>query len=62
MLPLQSLLTAGYVRSILKDDKKNLDQEPRWVKVFYPMGLAVLAATALALGFTGWVGAGKWEQ
>jgi len=59
MLPLQSLLTAGYVRSILKDEKKNLDLEPRWVKVFYPMGLAALASTALALGFTGWIGAGN---
>jgi hypothetical protein len=59
LLPLQSLLTAGYFRSIAREEKENLEKQPRWVNAFYPMGLVLLALSGLVLGITGWAGAGQ---
>jgi hypothetical protein len=59
LIPLQSLLTAGYIRSIASEEKEKLDDQPRWVKVFYPVGLVSLALSGLVLGVTGWEGAGQ---
>jgi hypothetical protein len=59
LIPLQSLLTAGYIRTIALEEKENLDNQPRWVNVFYPMGLVSLALSGLVLGITGWEGASQ---
>ena len=59
LIPLQSLLTAGFIRSIALEGKLNLEDQPRWVNVFYPMGLVSLALSGLVLGITGWEGAGQ---
>jgi hypothetical protein len=59
LLPLQSLLTAGYFRSIAREEKESLEKQPRWVNAFYPMGLVLLALSGLVLGITGWAGAGQ---
>jgi hypothetical protein len=59
LIPLQSLFTAGYVRSIVREEKGNLDNQPRWVNVFYPMGLVLLGLSGLVLGMTGWDGASQ---
>ncbi len=59
LIPLQSLLTAGYIRSIAREEKENLDNQPRWVNVFYPIGLVSLALSGLVLGVTGWDGASQ---
>jgi hypothetical protein len=59
LIPLLSLLLSGYIRSILLDEKESLDNQPRWVKIFYPTGLVTLALTGLVLGATGWDGAGQ---
>ena len=37
----------------------NLNDQPNWVKVFYPMGLIILLLLGLLLGVMGWVGAGQ---
>jgi len=59
LIPLLSLLSSGYIRSIMLDEKESLDSQPRWVKIFYPTGLVTLALTGLVLGATGWDGAGQ---
>jgi hypothetical protein len=59
LIPLQSLFTAGFIRSIALEEKENLDNQPRWVNVFFPMGLVSLALSGLVLGVTGWEGAGQ---
>ncbi len=59
LLPLQGLLISGYVRSTTLDGKASLDDQPNWVKVFYPLGLILLVLTSLLLGIMGWVGAGQ---
>lgn len=59
LIPLLGLLTSGYIRSTLLDEKESLGNQPRWVKIFYPTGLVTLALTGLVLGATGWVGAGQ---
>lgn len=59
LIPLQSLLTAGFIRAIALEQKENLDNQPRWVNVFYPMGLGSLALSGLVLGITGWEGASQ---
>ena len=59
LIPLQSLLTAGYIRSIAREEKENLNNQPRWINVFYPMGLVSLALSGLILGVTGWDGASR---
>lgn len=59
LIPLQSLLTAGFIRSIALEEKENLDNQPRWVNVFYPTGLVSLALSGLVLGVTGWEGASQ---
>lgn len=61
LVPLLSLIGAGYIRSIAKDEKENLDNYPRWIKIFYPTGLIILSLTGFTLGFFGWDGAGKWN-
>jgi hypothetical protein len=38
---------------------ENLDEQPNWVKVFYPMGLLIIVLTGIILGFTGWAGSGQ---
>ncbi len=59
LIPLQSLLTAGFIRSIAVEEKENLDYQPRWVNAFYPIGLVSLALSGLVLGITGWEGASQ---
>jgi hypothetical protein len=59
LLPVQSLLTAGYIRSVALEEKESLENQPRWVTAFYPLGLITLALTGLVLGVTGWEGAGQ---
>lgn len=59
LIPLQSLLLAGYIRSIAREEKENLNNQPRWVSFFSPMGLVSLAASGLVLGVVGWDGASQ---
>jgi hypothetical protein len=59
LIPLQSLLLAGYIRSIAREKKENLNNQPRWVSFFSPMGLVSLAASGLVLGVAGWDGASQ---
>ena len=61
LIPSLGLLIASYIQSMLRSERESLDNYPRWVKVFYPMGLAILAFTGFALGITGWDGAGQWN-
>jgi hypothetical protein len=58
-LPLQSLIIASYIRSVALGTGGNLNDQPNWVKVFYPMGLMALVLTSIILGFRGWVGSGQ---
>jgi hypothetical protein len=60
---LQALCFAAFIRSIVRRNAEPLEQQPAWVKAFYPAGLLVPGVSALALGFTGWDGAlkpGNW--
>jgi len=59
LLPFQSLIIASLIRSIALGKADNLDTQPNWVKVFYPMGLLILVFTSIILGITGWAGAGQ---
>jgi hypothetical protein len=59
LLPFQSLIIASYIRSIALGKGEYLDNQPNWVKVFYPMGLLILVLTSIFLGLTGWAGAGQ---
>jgi hypothetical protein len=59
LIPLQSLLTAGYIRSIVREEKDYLNNQPRWVIVIYSMGLVSLALSGLILGVMGWEGASQ---
>jgi len=53
----QALLIAGFFRHSLHPGETSLESQDRWVKVLYPAGLAMLAITAISLGFWGWGGA-----
>ncbi len=57
-LPAQAMLMAGFVRHILHPGETSLESQEKWVKVIYPIGLLILLAVALLLGFWGWDGAG----
>lgn len=59
LLPFQSLIIASFIRSIALGKGENLDEQPNWVKILYPMGLLIIVLTGIILGFTGWAGAGQ---
>jgi hypothetical protein len=59
LIPLQSLVIAGFIRSIALGAGNSLDTHPNWVKVFYPMGLLILLVASFLLGVVGWQGAGQ---
>jgi hypothetical protein len=59
LIPLQSLLTAGYIRSIAREEKEYLNNHPRWVIVIFSLGLVSLALSGLILGVVGWEGASQ---
>jgi hypothetical protein len=62
-LPAQALLMAGFLRHALHPGETSLESQEKWVNVIYPIGLLILMAVALLLGFWGWVGAhtiGRW--
>jgi hypothetical protein len=57
LLPAQALLMAGFLRHTLHPGETSLESQEKWVKVLYPAGLLIPAATAILLGFWGGVGA-----
>jgi hypothetical protein len=56
-LPVQALILAGYVTSIVRPAETALEGQPSWGRVIYPAGLLLLALSGLVLGFFGWDGA-----
>ena len=64
LLPAHALMLAGFIHHAIRSGETNLKSQDKWVQIIYPIGLLMLLATALLLGFWGWVGArtiGRWE-
>ncbi len=60
LIAAQSLILAGYVRHAIRPgSRENIELQPLWVRNVYPAGIGLLLLTALALGFFGWEGAGR---
>ncbi len=57
-LPAQALLMTGFVRHTFHPGETSLESFDKWVKVIYPLGLSLMAAAGILLGFWGWDGAG----
>jgi hypothetical protein len=59
-----SLILAGYVRHAFKRQGEiEIESEPRWVQVIYPVGLSTLPIISTLAGLWGWYGArdvGRW--
>jgi hypothetical protein len=64
MLASQAMLVAGFVRQSQRaSTRTNFEGQPIWAKNAYPIGIFILLATILVLGFFGWNGAlkpGNW--
>lgn len=57
-LPAQAFMLAGFLRhAIQHPGGASLESQEKWVRAIYPIGLLILIATALLLGFWGWDGA-----
>jgi hypothetical protein len=57
------MLVAGYIRHLFHAGDIPFIELPRWAQAAYPMGLGILAVTALVIGVWGWPGAlqlGAW--
>jgi len=57
LVPIQALMLAGYVSSILRSSEASLENQPNWARSIYPGGLMLLGLSGLSLGFFGWAGA-----
>jgi hypothetical protein len=60
----QMMLVAGYIRHLFHVRETSFSELPNWARAAYPLGLAILALTALISGLWGWPGAlqvGAWE-
>ncbi len=57
------MLVVGYIAHILKPGESSFTDLPAWTRASYPLGLALLALTAITVGIWGWAGAmqlGTW--
>ena len=57
------MLVAGYVRHLWQPGEAQYAELPTWAQGVYPIGLAILAITSLAISLWGWAGAlklGSW--
>lgn len=62
-LPGQALLMAGIIKHSLHPGETAFESLPRWAKVFYPLGMGLLALIVILLGVWGWDGSatiGRW--
>jgi hypothetical protein len=57
LVPIQALMLAGYVSSIVRSSEASLENQPNWARSIYPAGLVVLGLSGLSLGLFGWAGA-----
>lgn len=51
------MLVAGYLRHLFRPGESSYAELPTWAQSAYPVGLALLALTALLTGLWGWPGA-----
>jgi hypothetical protein len=51
------MLVAGYIRHLFRPGESLYVDLPTWAQTAYPIGLALLALTAVLTGFWGWPGA-----
>lgn len=64
LLVAQAFLLAGYFRQNQRiSARSNFDNQPIWARNVYPLGIYIILATIILLGFFGWGGslkAGNW--
>lgn len=58
LLPAQAMLLAGFIRYILRSptSREFYEDQPLWGKNIYPIGIILLLAAILLLGWFGWDG------